>query len=196
MAKGTIYRVAFRRRREGKTDYHLRKKLISSRKLRLVVRRSLSNINLQLIESTIEGDRVMAHAGTSELKDFGWKAGTGNMPASYLAGYLVGKRATVKGLKYAILDLNRYKITKENRLLAAMKGAIDGGLEIPHDDKVLPKGDRITGAHIAKHAETLQKDDPARYQAYFSKYIANGISPEKLVEHVREVREAITKKVK
>jgi large subunit ribosomal protein L18 len=196
MAKGTIYRVAFRRRREGKTDYHLRKKLISSRKLRLVVRKSIGNLSLQLIESTIEGDRVLAHAGTRELKDFGWKAGTGNMPASYLAGFLVGKRAVAKDLKYAILDLNRYKITKENKLLAAMKGAIDGGLEIPHDEKVLPKGNRITGAHIAKHADTLQKEDPAKYQAYFSKYLSSGISPEKLVEHFNEVREAIAKKVK
>jgi large subunit ribosomal protein L18 len=196
MAKGTIYRVTFRRRREGKTDYHLRKKLISSRKLRLVVRKSIDNITLQLIESKIEGDRVLAYAGTRELTDFGWKAGTGNIPASYLAGFLIGKRAVVKGLKYAILDLNRYKITKENRLLAAMKGAIDGGLEIPHDEKILPKGNRVTGGHIAKHAETLQKEDPAKYQSYFSKYLSNGISPEKLVEHVNEVREAIAKKVK
>lgn len=196
MAKGTIYRVAFRRRREGKTDYHLRKKLISSRKLRLVVRRSVSNVNLQLIESTIEGDRVLAHAGTGELKAFGWKAATGNLPASYLAGFLLGKRASSKGLKYAILDLNRYKITKENRLLAAMKGAIDGGLEVPHDEKVLPKSDRITGAHIARYAENLQKEDPAKYQAYFSKYLSSGVSPERLVEHFNEVKGAIAGRVK
>jgi large subunit ribosomal protein L18 len=196
MAKGTIYRVAFRRRREGKTDYHLRKKLISSRKLRLVVRRSINNINLQLIESTIEGDKVLAHAGTGELNSFGWKAGTGNLPAAYLAGFLVGKRAVAKGLKYAILDLNRYKLTRENRLFAAMKGAVDGGLEIPHDEKVLPKGNRINGSHIAKHADLLQKEDPAKYQSYFAKYISSGVSPEKLVEHYTEVKDAITKKVK
>lgn len=196
MAKGTIYRVAFRRRREGKTDYHLRKKLISSRKHRLVVRRSINNITLQLIESTIEGDRVLVQANTQELKDFGWKAGTGNLPSAYLAGFLIGKRAVTKDLKYAILDINRYKLTKENRLFAAMKGSIDGGLEIPHDEKVLPKVNRINGSHIAKHAELLQKEDPAKYQSYFSKYISSGVSPEKLVEHFNEVKEAIAKKVK
>lgn len=196
MAKGTIFKVTFRRRREGRTDYHLRKKLISSRKLRLVVRKTNKHINLQLVEAKIEGDRVLEHAGTTELKSYGWKGGTGNLPAAYLAGFLLGKRAVGKGLKFAILDLNGYVITKENRLLAALKGAIDAGLEIPHDKEVLPKEERISGSHITKHAEQLQKEDPTKYQSYFSQYLSGKISPEKLVEHFQGVKGTISKKVK
>jgi len=55
MAKGTNYRVTFRRRREGRTDYRLRKKLIISGSLRLVVRKSLKHINLQLVEARVRG---------------------------------------------------------------------------------------------------------------------------------------------
>jgi len=195
MARGTIYKVTFRRRREGRTDYHLRKRLISSRKLRLVVRKTNSHVSLQLVESKIEGDRALSHASTNELKKYGWKAGTGNLPASYLAGFLLGKRAVAKGYKYAILDLNRYKITKENRLLAAMKGAIDAGLEVPHDEKVLPKDERVTGAHIVKHAEKLSREDPNKYQAYFSRYVSAGIAPERLQEHFKAVKGQIEKEV-
>jgi large subunit ribosomal protein L18 len=196
MTKGTIYKVTFRRRREGRTDYHLRKKLISSRKLRLVVRKTIKHINLQLVEAKIEGDQVLVHAGTIELKSYGWKGGTGNLPAAYLAGFLLGKRAVGKGLKSAILDLNGYVITKENRLLAALKGAIDAGLEVPHDEEVLPKEERVSGSHIAKYAEQLQKEDSGKYQSYFSQYLSGGILPEKLVEHFQEVKGAISKKVK
>jgi large subunit ribosomal protein L18 len=196
MAKGTIYKVTFRRRREGRTDYHLRKKLIASRKLRLVIRKTAGNVNLQIVESKIDGDRVLAHAGTRELAAFGWKAGTGNLPSAYLAGFLLGQRAAGKSLKYAVLDLNRYRITKENRLLAAMKGAVDAGLEVPHDKKVLPKAERVSGAHIAEYAQQMLKEDQSKYQAYFSKYIANGIAPEKLVEHFNEVKGTISKGVK
>jgi large subunit ribosomal protein L18 len=196
LGKGTIYKVPFRRKREGKTDYHLRKKLISSRKLRLVIRKTIKHINLQLVEAKIEGDQVLTHAGTTELKDYGWKVGTGNLPAAYLAGFLLGKKAVDKGLKYAILDLNGYVITKENRLLAALKGVIDAGLEIPHDEKVLPKEERISGSHIAKHAEQLLKEDSTKYQSYFSKYLTSKISPEKIVEYFQEVKGNISKKVK
>jgi large subunit ribosomal protein L18 len=196
MARSTIYRVTFRRRREGRTDYHLRKKLISSRKLRLVVRKTMKHINLQLVESKIEGDRVLACAGSIELSKYGWKGGTSNLPAAYLVGFLLGKRAIAKGLKSAIIDLNRYKITTENRLLAALKGAVDAGLEVPHNEKVLPKGKRVSGDHIAKYAALLQKDDPAKYQTFFSQYLARGVAPEKLVEHFEAVKVTIEKEAK
>lgn len=195
MARGTIYRVVFRRRREGRTDYRLRKALISSGSLRLVIRRSIKHITLQLVEAKIEGDRVLCHATTAELKKFGWKVGTGNLPAAYLAGYLLGKRAGKKGLKSAIVDLNGYNLAGPNRIYAALKGAIDGGLEVPHDEKVLPEDDRITGEHIAKYADALQKEDQAAYQSRFSKYLEEGVQPENLPEHFKAAKAAIDKEV-
>ncbi|MEM2128554.1 MAG: 50S ribosomal protein L18 [Candidatus Methanomethylicaceae archaeon] len=196
MAKGPTYRVAFRRRREGRTDYNLRKRLISSRKLRLVIRKSLKHLSLQLVEARVDGDRVLASATTIELKEYGWKGGTGNLPAAYLAGFLLGKRALSKGFDTAVLDLNGYSITKGSRLFAALKGAIDAGMEIPHSEDVLPDEERIKGEHIAKYAELLQKDNSARYQSQFSKYINVGLTPEAIVQHFETVKETIAKKVK
>ncbi len=193
MARGPIYKVTFRRRREDKTDYHLRKRLIVSRRLRLVVRKSLNHVTLQLVESRFEGDRVLAHAGTSELAKFGWKAGTGNIPAAYLAGFLLGKRALKGGFTSAIADFNGYRTSGRGRLFAALKGAVDAGLEVPHDEKILPEDERVSGEHIASYAGALQKEDPAKYQARFSQYLSAGIPPEKLKEHFEEVKGALEK---
>lgn len=196
MARGPTYRVPFRRRREGRTDYNLRKRLISSKKPRLVIRKSLKHLSLQLVEARVDGDRVLANATTIELKNFGWKGGTGNLPAAYLAGFLLGKRALSKGLNEAVVDLNGYSITKGSRLFAALKGAVDAGMEIPHSEDVLPDEGRIKGEHIAKYAELLQKENPAKYQSHFSKYISVGLTPESIVQHFESTKEEIAKKVK
>ena len=196
MARGPTYRVAFRRRREGRTDYNLRKRLISSRKPRLVIRKSLKHLSLQLVEAKVNGDRVLASATTIELDEYGWKGGTGNLPAAYLAGFLLGKRALSKGFETAVLDLNGYSITKGSRLFAALKGAIDAGMNIPHGEDILPDEERIRGEHIAKYAELLQRENPARYQSQFSKYLSVGLPPEGIVQHFEKVKETIEKKGK
>ncbi|MBC7120748.1 MAG: 50S ribosomal protein L18 [Candidatus Methanosuratus sp.] len=196
MAKGTIYRVTFRRRREGRTDYRLRKRLISSRLPRLVIRRSLKHTYLQVVEARIEGDRVLVSASTAELKKYGWKGGTGNIPAAYLAGFMVGKKALAHGINKAIVDINGYAVTKSNRILSAMKGAVDSGLDIPHGEAVLPDEDRTRGSMIAEFASALKTEDPAKYQRIFSCYLNNALPPENIVEHFESVRAAIEKEVK
>ncbi len=196
MARGPTYRVPFRRRREGRTDYSLRKRLVSKKELRLVIRKSLKHISIQLVEAKVDGDRVLAYATTKDLMEYGWKGGTGNLSAAYLVGFLLGKRALVKGFKTAVLDLNGYSITKGNRLFSALKGAIDAGMEIPHGEDIFPDEGRIKGGHIAKYAELLQRENPIKYQSQFSKYIGAGLPPENIVKHFQEVKETITKKVK
>ena len=71
MATGPRYKVPFRRRREGRTDYHFRYKLILSRKPRLVIRKGNKNINLQLIVAEPAGDRTLLTVSSQELKKFG-----------------------------------------------------------------------------------------------------------------------------
>jgi large subunit ribosomal protein L18 len=195
MAHGPTYKVPFRRRREGKTDYRVRKKLVMSKKPRLVIRKSLKHLYLQLIEVKVNGDVVLAQANTKELSKYGWKGGTGNLPAAYLAGLLLGKRALSRGIKNAILDLGRYSITKGSRLFAALKGALDAGMDIPHSEEILPDEERIKGAHIAKYAIILQKENPSKYQAHFSNYIRMNLPPEKIVEHFEEIKNKIIKEV-
>lgn len=196
MAKGTIYRVAFRRRREDRTDYRLRKRLISSRLPRLVIRRSLKHTYLQLVEARIEGDHVLVSASTAELRKYGWKGGTGNVPAAYLAGFLIGKKAIAKGISKAIVDINGYAVTKSNRILNAMTGAIDSGMEIPHGEEILPDEERAKGAAIAEFASALQGEDPEKYRRMFSSYLKNELPPENIVDHFDSVKAAIEKEVR
>ncbi len=154
MATGSRYKVQFRRARSGKTDYRARKQLLISRKLRLVVRKSLKHTNIQLILPAKEGDVTIASANTSELRKYGYTAGTGNLPSAYLAGLLLGYRAKKKGHTEAILDIGLYQTTNGSRVYAALKGALDSGLEVPHDPEIFPTDDRIMGKHIDKYRKT------------------------------------------
>ena len=89
----TIKKVNYRRKREGKTNYKKRLKLLLSKKPRLVIRRSLNNISLQIIEYQTNGDKIIVGTNSSELKKMGWTANTGNIPAAYLTGLLLAKKA-------------------------------------------------------------------------------------------------------
>lgn len=154
MATGARYKVQFRRIRKGRTDYRARKQMLISRKPRLVVRKSLNHTNMQLILPAKEGDVTLASSNTAELKKYGYTGGTGNIPSAYLAGLLLGYRAKKMGHAEAILDIGLYQTTKGGIIFAAMKGAINAGLEIPHDPAIFPSDDRIAGKHIDKFRKT------------------------------------------
>ncbi len=192
MAKGPRYRVPFRRRREGRTDYYLRRKLVISGLPRLVARKTLKHTITHIVVAQPEGDETLVYAHSSELvQKYGWLGGTGNLPAAYLAGLLVGYKALKAGIKKAILDIGLHRPTKGNRVFAVLKGAVDAGLEIPHGEEILPDDSRIRGEHIAKYAELLEQNDPDRYQKQFSQYLKRGLDPKKLPEHFEEVKNKI-----
>src|SRR3989344_1193430 len=142
------YKMHFRRRREGKTNYERRLKLLESRKPRLVVRKSLKYICASVVQFELKGDRTVASATSRELKKHGWAAATDNLPAAYLTGIMLAKKAAKAGIKEAILDSGLSPTTKGNRIFAVVKGAIDGGLNVPVDAEILPSEDRIKGTHI------------------------------------------------
>ncbi len=147
-------RVMHKRRREQKTDYRLRLKLLKSGKTRLVIRKSLNNIRVQFINYYPEGDRTEASAFSKELKKFGWNYGTGNLPAAYLTGFIAGLRTKVKE---AVLDIGMQMNTKGSRIYAALKGVIDAGVSVPHSQEILPSMDRIMGKHINPDIEKSVK---------------------------------------
>lgn len=153
------YRMPFKRRREGKTDYKKRLKLLLSNKPRLVVRKSLKFIRAQVIEFSKEGDKTLVAASSQELKKLGWKFAFDNLPSAYLTGLLVGKKALKKGIKEAVLDAGLYTSTKGSRVYAVTKGAVDAGLKIPISKEVLPTEERIRGVHIANYIKKF-KDIP------------------------------------
>ena len=148
MATGPRYKVPFRRRREGRTDYHFRYKLILSRKPRLVIRRGNKNITLQLIVAEPAGDRTLLTVNSQELKKFGYQQNTGNVPASYLAGLLFGKRMKAMGEGEAILDMGIHTNTRGNRIYSALKGVVDAGVDVPHSPEIFPDDERIRGENI------------------------------------------------
>lgn len=147
-----------RRRREVRTDYHQRLRLLKSGKPRLVARKSNNGISAQLIVMGPNGDLTEASANAQDLAEFGWEAPTGNMPAAYLTGYLAGKRAVDAGLDEAVLDIGLNTATHGSKVFAVQEGAIDAGLNVPHNESVFADWQRTRGEHIAEYAESL--DEP------------------------------------
>lgn len=191
MARGSSYRVSLRRRREGKTDYQARKALVLSRKPRLVARSTAKNVVTQIIVAKPLGDEVLAAAHSRELKKYGWKAATGNVPAAYLTGLLCGLKAEAKGVAEAVLDIGLVAPTKGSKVFAVLSGVLDAGVDVPHDREKIVE-ERIEGAHIAEYGKSL-KDDSEVYSARFSKYLGQKLSPEKLPEHFGKVKADIIK---
>jgi len=102
MATGPRYRVPFRRRREGKTNYRSRRALVLSRMPRLVIRLTLKHAIVQVIEAEAIGDRVVVSAHSRELaKTYGWLSSGGNVPSAYLTGLLCGFKAMANGVEKA-----------------------------------------------------------------------------------------------
>lgn len=188
---GPRYRVQFRRKREGKTDYRYRIRLIRSGKPRLVTRISLNHVIAQVMKATTKGDMASVSAHSKNLKKFGWKSHGSNIPAAYLVGLLCGYRAVKDDVKECILDIGTHDPTSQAKVFAVLKGALDAGLQIPHDEGILPKEDRINGTHISKYAAMLKEKNPKTYQTRFSGYLARGLHPEQMSEHFNVIKQAI-----
>jgi len=150
MATGKSYSVKFRRRRSGKTNYKKRLAFMKSEKPRLVVRRSNRYLVAQLVNYDQVGDKVLAQFNSSSLKKKGWKHSCSSVPAAYLTGLEIAKLAIKSKVKESIFDMGSYTPTKGCRIYAVLKGAIDGGLKIPHSKKAFPSEERINGEHISK----------------------------------------------
>ncbi|PNY09091.1 60S ribosomal protein l5-like [Trifolium pratense] len=215
------YQVKFKRRREGKTDYRARIRLINqdknkynTPKYRFVVRFTNKDIVAQIVSASISGDIVLAAAYAHELPQFGLEVGLTNYAAAYCTGLLLARRVLktlemdeeyegnveATGEDYsvepaesrrpfrALLDVGLVKTTTGNRVFGALKGALDGGLDIPHSDK------RFAGFDKEKKeldAETLIEDEPEKYQTHFSEYIKRGIEADGIEELYKKVHAAI-----
>lgn len=188
MAQGSRYKLAFKRRREGKTDYRARSKLISLDTSRLVVRITNTSTIVQIVDVKPEGDETIVSAHSNELKKEGWLASGKNTSAAYLTGFLCGKKAQDAGVDEAVLDIGLKSSIKGVRVYAALKGAVDAGLYVPHSDEVLPADERIRGEHIAAYAESLTDEE---VKQKFSQYLKNGLSPKDLPNHFEAVKQKI-----
>ncbi len=175
-----------RRKREGKTDYRLRLKLVKSGLPRVVVRRSNRYILVQIVESRLGGDRTILTVNSKVLSSYGWKGGTKNLPAAYLTGLIAGKKAAEMGIKKAIADIGRYSPVHGSRVFAAIKGVIDGGLEVPMSNEAAPLEERLRGEHIAAYYKSLPRDGST---IQFAALVGEVV--ESLPQHFEEIKSRI-----
>ncbi|XP_077228198.1 large ribosomal subunit protein uL18-like [Tasmannia lanceolata] len=231
------FQVKFKRRREGKTDYRARIRLINqdknkynTPKYRFVVRFTNKDVIAQIISASIAGDMVLGAAYSHELPRYGLEVGLTNYAAAYCTGLLLARRVLktlemdeeyqgnveATGEDYsvepaesrrpfrALLDVGLIRTTTGNRVFGALKGALDGGLDIPHSEKRFAgfkKEDKqldaevhrkyVFGGHVANYMKILMEDEPEKYQSHFSEYIKKGIEPDDMEELYKKVHAAI-----
>ncbi|XP_070531626.1 large ribosomal subunit protein uL18-like [Ptychodera flava] len=232
------YQVKFRRRREGKTDYYARKRLVvqdknkyNTPKYRMIVRFTNKDIICQIAYARIEGDIIICAAYAHELPRYGVKVGLTNYAAAYCTGLLLARRILTKfnlaeiyqgveeatGEEYYVesedgkpgafrcfLDVGLARTTTGAKVFGALKGAVDGGLDIPHSSKRFPGFDpeggeldvevhrkHIFGGHVSNYMKELQDDDEEAYKKQFSQYIKLGIGPDDLEEVYKKAHAAI-----
>jgi large subunit ribosomal protein L5e len=203
-------------------------------KYRLVVRFTNRDIICQLVTAELTGDKVFAAAYAHELKRYGIENGLTNWSAGYAVGLLLARRALKKiGLDEefagveepdgeftiteaagegdderrpfkAFLDVGLHRTSTGARIFGVMKGASDGGLYIPHNEKRFPGYDPeskeldaetlrkyIFGGHVAEYMETLQDDDEERFKSQFAGYIENEIEADGIEDIYAEAHKAI-----
>jgi len=207
-----------------------------TRKYRLVVRKTNKIIIAQIIYATLTGDRVTCAASSDELTRYGVKLGHNNYAAAYCTGLLLARRILKQfnlEKKYegsmevtgewqenlpeedddpnpltAYLDVGLTRTTTGNNVFGVLKGAVDGGLNVPHSERRFPgwdadandgegdynpevHRDRIFGKPLADYMNLLKSENEEGYQKQFSRYIKEGISADDIEEIYTKAHEAI-----
>tara|TARA_Y100000310_G_C20654020_1_gene801008 strand:- start:771 stop:1199 length:429 start_codon:yes stop_codon:yes gene_type:complete len=132
--------------------------LLKSRKPRIIIRRSLKNITIQVVEYYPKGDKVLMTISSKELeKSHGLKTSRKNISSAYLTGILAGKKAQEKKIDSGIADMGLRAPHKKGVLMAALKGLIDSGMDIPYKksdkDLIFPSEERLKGNHLKNKIE-------------------------------------------
>ena len=190
-AKGPTYIVPFRRRREFRTDYNLRRELLKSRKPFFIVRRSNRYITVSISKPSIGGDKTLFTVSSKILgKRYGW-VGLKNISAAYLTGLLAGKKAIEMGVKEAIVNLGYAWSKRASIPFAAALGAVEAGMNISIGEGAIVNESRIRGEHIAEYAKMLKKSNPDLFKRRFSKYLEAGVDPVNIPRLFDEVKSKI-----
>src|SRR3989344_4741987 len=184
--------VMYRRKRENKTNYLKRLKLLLSRKGRLVVRFSNKRVLAQLIEFTGKGDKVLVGVDSSALRKSGWQYSCKNLPAAYLTGFLFGKKVAEKKYKgEMIFDTGFKSPLHKGKYYAFLKGVLDAGVNVPHGGKDLfPDDKKIQGVHIQDYAGKMKG---AHNKAQFAQYLKSNAAPESISSAFAQVKQKLMK---
>lgn len=189
--KNKKYVVSFRRKREGKTDYRRRLKILVAGTPRLVIRKALKNILLQIVVLGEKGDVVLTSANSKELEKQGWKFGKGNITAAYLTGLLAGKKAKKLKIDHLVLDLGLNMNAKGSRIYAALKGVVDSGIKVPCSVEIFPSDERIKGAHISNYFKKIKQEQDKKSVLQFSVYAKKNLNPDDVSKEFEAVKNKI-----
>jgi len=201
-------------------------------KYRLIVRFTNKDIIAQIAYSKIEGDIVVTSAYAHELPRYGIKVGLTNYAAAYATGLLLARRhlkklnldSTYKGQEdvngeyynveaegdrspfKAVLDVGLVRTTTGAKVFAVMKGAADGGIDVPHSENrffgydseskeynAAAHRDRIFGKHVAEYMKNLQEEDEDAYKRQFGKFVSAGLAADGLEGMYKNAHAAIRK---
>ncbi len=147
--------IPYRRKRELKTNYRKRVGLLKSGSNRLVIRKSNKYITIQVVSYKAEGDVVVKSCSSQQLAALGWKFSAKNIPAAYLTGLLIAKNMSSEKDKVCIADFGlQVPLKGDNKLYAALKGVIDGGLSVKAGEGIFPSEDKLLGKN---KSEDMQK---------------------------------------
>merc|ERR1711970_1527169 len=229
------FQVKFRRRREGKTDYFARKRLViqdknkyNTPKYRMIVRFSNRDIVTQIAYAKIEGDMIVCAAYSHELPKYGVSVGLTNYAAAYCTGLLLARRLLnkfgldtvyegqleVNGEEFNVesidgqpgaftcyLDAGLARTTTGNKVFGALKGAVDGGLSIPHSTKRFPGYDteskefnadghwkHIMGLNVSEYMSYLMEEDEDMYKKAHAAIRENPVHEKKPKKEVKKKR--------
>lgn len=209
---------------------HQDKNKYNTPKYRLIVRFTNKDIICQVAYARLEGDHIIAAAYAHELPRYGVKVGLTNYASAYCTGLLLARRlltklglqgeyegqTTVDGDEYHVessddgpgafrcyLDTGLNRTSTGAKVFGALKGAADGGLDIPHSTRRFPGYDdeggefsaevhrnHIFGKNIAEYMDQLQEDEEA-FKRQFSSYIKQGITSDKVEGMYKAAHEAI-----
>jgi large subunit ribosomal protein L18 len=141
-----------RRRKENKTDYQKRIKLLKGGSPRIVFRKTNKYILGQYIVSKEAQDEIKKTVCSVKLLNYGWpkeRAGSlKSITAAYFTGFLLGKEIIKEKMKKPILDFGMHIVLHKSKAYAFMKGLLDAGIDIKHKKETLPEEERIQGKHL------------------------------------------------
>ncbi len=145
-------KISKKRRRENKTDYLKRLKLLKSEKPRIVFRKTNKYIIAQYVISEEAKDKTKILVNSKDLEKYGWPkevaGGLKSLPACYLTGLLIGKKINKENLETPIIDFGIYEMIPKTRNYAFIKGLIDSGIKIKCNEKTFPEEEKIKGEHM------------------------------------------------
>jgi large subunit ribosomal protein L5e len=165
----------------------------------------LKNYSAAYCTGLLLARRLLKQIGLDEIYN-GVDEPTGEIVSTEVNGrtYFVNEVDEEKKPFRAFLDVGIKNTTTGAKVFGALKGASDGGLDIPHSNKRFPgyskdtkayeaeiHKSRIMGEHIADYMKEMEEDDEDNYKKHFSQYIDADVDADGLEELYEKVHAAI-----